>query len=166
MSMTYEEAVAFLNNVLSDDDSVKWKEYPIVNPEFDEDDIRSRIKIGWYAFAGGLFSPDKSAFPDCQGVVGSINDDPNAEKGNRVKVVLCHQEELEWCEKYIYTKVTDYNDGRKNTKNLLKFGKKHGIEFPAIELALVYIYDGVKAGEAYVPAANARLEGLPVLIYR
>ena len=154
MSMSYEEAVAFLNNVLSDDDSVKWKEYPIINPEFDEDDIRSRIKIGWYAFAGGLFSPDKSAFPNCQGVIGIINDDPKAKEGNRVKVVLRHQKELKWCKKKIYTEVTDGNNGRENTRRLLEFGKKKGICFPAMEFAHDYNYDGVKVGTAYVPAMH------------
>ena len=154
MSMSYEEAVAFLNNVLSDDDSVKWKEYPIINRKFNEDDIRSRIKIGWYAFAGGLFSPDKDAFPNCQGVIGIINDDPYAKEGNRVKVVLRHQEELEWCEKEIYTEVTDGDNGRENTRRLLEYGKKKGICFPAMEFARDYNFDGVKAGEAYVPARN------------
>ena len=154
MSMTYEEAVAFLNNVLSDDDSVNWNDYPIINPKFGDNDIRSRVKIGWYAFAGGLFSPDKSAFPDCQGVVGIINDDPKAKEGNRVKVVLRHQENLKWCEEYIYTKVIDDDNGRENTRRLLEYGKKKDIKFPAMEFAQDYNYDGVKAGEAYVPAKN------------
>ena len=155
MSMTYEEAVAFLNNVLSDDDSVKWKEYPIINPEFDKNDIRSRVKIGWFVFAEGYVSPDKDAFPNCQGVIGIINDDPNAKEGNLVKVVLRHQKDMiKWCEKKIYTEVTDLDNGRENTKRLLEYGKKKGICFPAMEFARDYNYDGVKAGEAYVPAAN------------
>ena len=153
MSMNYDEAVAFLNNVLTDD--VPWCDAPIVNPEFDNNDIRSRVKIGWYVFAGGYVSSDKDAYPNCQGVVGFINDDPNAEKGNRVKVVLRHQKYfIKWCEKEIYTNVTDDDNGRENTRRLLEFGKKAGVKFPAMEFAQNYAFDGVKPGEAYVPARD------------
>ena len=137
----------------------QWQDYPVIDPNFGEDDIRSRIKIGWYAFAGGNFSPNKDAFPNCQGVIGIINDDPKAKEGNRVKVVLRHQENLKWCEEYIYTKVTDDDNGRENTRRLFEYGKKKGICFPAMEFAQGYNYDGVKAGEAYVPA-KAELKGL------
>ena len=131
-----------------------WIAPPIINPNFGEDDIRSRVDIGWYAFAGGHFSPNKDAYPNCQGVIGIINDDPTAKEGNRVKVVLRHQKELKWCEKIIYTGVIDVNNGKENTRRLLEFGKKKGIKFPAMAFAQDYAFDGVKAGEAYVPARD------------
>ena len=152
MSMNYDEAVAFLNNVLTDD--APWCDAPIVNPKFDKNDIRSRVKIGWFVFAEGYVSPDKDAYPNCQGVVGIINNDPNAKEGNRIKVVLRHQKELRWCEKCIYIGVSDDDNGRENTRRLLEYGKKKGIYFPAMKFAQDYNYDGVKAGEAYVPAMH------------
>ena len=141
------------NDVLSHSVSTNLKDYPIINSKFGEDDIRSKVQVGWYAFAGGHFSPKKDAFPDCQGVIGIINDDPKAKEGNRVKVVLRHQKDMiEWCEEYIYTKVTNEDNGRENTRRLLEYGKKKGLCFPAMEFAQNYAFDGVKPGEAYVPA--------------
>ena len=131
-----------------------WRDYPIINPNFGGNDIRSRVQVGWYAFAGGHFSADKNAYPNCQGVIGIINDDPDTEEGYRVKVVLRHQGKLEWCEKIIYTGVADVNNGKENTRRLLEYGKKKGIKFPTMEFAQGYTFDGVKPGEAYVPAVN------------
>ena len=156
MSMNYDEAVAFLNNVLTDD--APWCDAPIVNPKFDKNDIRSRVKIGWFVFAGGYVSSDKDAYPNCQGVVGIINDDPNAKESNRIKVVLRHQEKLKWCEDAIYVVAIDDYNGKENTRKLLECGKKKGIKFPAMAFAQDYAFDGVKAGEAYVPAVNELIE--------
>ena len=132
----------------------QWQDYPVIDWNFGEDDIRSRVDIGWYVFAGGHFSPNKNAYPNCQGVIGIINDDPTAEEGERIKIVLRHQKNLKWCEEYIYTKVTDEDNGRENTRRLLEYGKKKGLCFPAMEFARDYNFDGVKAGEAYVPAMH------------
>ena len=55
---------------------------------FPADDVRSKALLYDYAFEGGKFSSDKDAYPNCQGVVGWINPDPNAPEGDRVYVIL------------------------------------------------------------------------------
>ena len=132
----------------------------IVEPEkvqiydsiFSADDIRSRTKLFWYAFEGRKFSPDPRAYPSCQGVVGWINPDPNAPEGERIYVVLPEQQKLQYSDKDYATRVSDLYDGKANTRNLVEYGKKHNIEFPAAEYAYNYCKNGVKQGEAFLPA--------------
>ncbi len=124
----------------------------VVNSEFSVDDIRSRTKLFWYAFEGGKFSPDSKAYPNCQGVVGWINPDPNAPEGKRIYVVLPEQQKLQYSDKDYETRVTDLYDGKANTRNLVEYGKKQNIEFPAAEYAYNYCKNGVKQGEAFLPA--------------
>ena len=128
------------------------KNRSVVNLYFPADDIRSRTKLFWYAFEGGKFSPDPKAYPNCQGVVGWINPDPNAPEGKRIYVVLPEQQKLQYSDKDYETRVTDLYDGKANTRNLVEYGKKHNIEFPAAEYAYNYCKNGVKQGEAFLPA--------------
>ena len=147
--LSREEVIAYWQSKAKVNSS---EELSIVNSKFLADDIRSRTKLFWYAFEGGKFSPDSKAYPNCQGVVGWINPDPHAPEGERIYVVLSEQQELQYSSKYCDTIVKDLYDGKANTRKLLEYGKKYDIEFPAAEYAFNYCKNGVKQGEAFLPA--------------
>jgi len=131
---------------------------------FPENDIRSRAKLFDYAFEGGKFSTDPKAYPNCQGVVGWINPDLNAPEGDRVYVVLIVNNgsgdmlpeplKLQFSDQCCFTGVTNEYDGKSNTLKLLEYGKNHGVRFPAAEYAFNYCQNGVKLGEAFIPASE------------
>lgn len=125
--------------------------FGVVNSDFSADDIRSKVKLFDYAFEGGKFSSDHKAYANCQGVVGWINPDPNAPEGMRVFVVLPEQVKLSYSNIWISTGADDLCDGRANTNKLLKCKNKN-VEFPAAEYANNYTKNGVKKGEAFLPA--------------
>ena len=112
----------------------------------------SEVKVGWYAFAGGKFSPDPDSYPNCQGVVGWVNPDKSAPKGQRGLIVTRDQREKQWSRKDCKTYVRDQHDGKANTEKLIAYGKAHGISFPAAEWCNTYCWNGVKAGEGFLPA--------------
>ena len=124
----------------------------VVNPEFPADDVRSRTQLFWYAFEGKKFSPNHDAYPNCQGVVGWINPNPNAPDGDKIYVVLPEQQTLQYFTKFVETGTNDLYDGRANTLKLIKYGKKHNVNFPPAEFAFNYTENGVKKGEAFWPA--------------
>ncbi|MBE6459286.1 MAG: hypothetical protein E7010_05740 [Alphaproteobacteria bacterium] len=138
---------------------VDYKQY-IDKLSFPEDDVRSRTQLFWYAFEGGKFSPEPNAYPNCQGVVGWINPDPNAPEGDKIYVVLfpVNEEEGLGHNQHIFatdcckTGINDLYDGRANTKKWLEYGKLHNIEFPMAQIAYDYCKNGVKKGEAFIPA--------------
>ena len=129
---------------------------------FPADDVRSKALLYDFAFEGGKFSSDPNAYPNCQGVVGWINPDPDAPEGDRVYVILivnggyCYgrpeQLKRQFSDKNCFTGVTNEYDGRANTMKLLEYGKEHGVSFPAAEFAFNYCKNGVKKGEAFLPA--------------
>ena len=151
--LSREEVIAYWQQkAQSSSKALQAKELTIVNPKFPESDIRSQTNLFWYAFEGGKFSPDSKAYPNCQGVVGWINPDPDAPEGNKIYVVLPEQQYLQYSTRYCLTGADDLYDGRANTKKLIEYGKKHDVCFPAAELAFNYCENGVKQGEAFLPA--------------
>ena len=151
--LSREEVIAYWQQkAQSSSKALQAKELTIVNPKFPENDIRSQTKLFWYAFEGEKFSPDPKAYPNCQGVVGWINPDPDAPEGNKIYVVLPEQKYLEYSTGYCLTGADDLYDGRANTLKLIEYGKKHNIRFQAAEFAFNYCQNGVKQGEAFWPA--------------
>ena len=112
----------------------------------------SEVKVGWYAFAGGKFSPDPNAYANCQGVVGWVNPDKSAPQGQRGLIVTPDEVKKAWSDKHCETNIKDEYDGKGNTKKLIVYGKAHGISFPAAEWCNTYCWNGVKAGEGFLPA--------------
>ena len=110
------------------------------------------VKVGWYAFAGGKFSPDPDSYPNCQGVVGWVNPDKSAPQGQRGLVITPDEFETMWSDKYCVTNVRNEYDGKGNTEKLIAYGKAHGISFPAAEWCNAYCKNGVKPGEGFMPA--------------
>ena len=121
---------------------------------FSADDIRLRVSLFDYAFEGGKFSSDKDAYPNCQGVVGWINPDPNAREGDRVYVVLPEQVKLPYATVLgENVDVADELDGRENTKKLINNVIQSGDSAPAALYAFNYCNRGVKKGQAFLPAS-------------
>ena len=112
----------------------------------------SEVKVGWYAFAGGKFSPDPDSYPNCQGVVGWVNPDKSAPQGQRGLIVTPDEVEKAWSDKDCETNIKDGYDGKGNTEKLIAYGKKHKIKFPAAEWCNAYCKNGVKPGEGFMPA--------------
>ena len=137
----------------SNNSELKTTELVVVNPEFPADDIRSRTKLFWYAFEGKKFSPDPEAYPNCQGVVGWINPDKNAPEGDKIYVVLPEQQYLQYSNEYCLVGATS-GCGKANTKKLIEYGTEHNVGFPAAGFAFNYSKNGVKKGEAFLPASK------------
>ena len=116
-----------------------------------EEDV-SDVKVGWYAFAGGKFSPVSDTYPNCQGVVGWVNLDKSAPKGQRGLIVTPDEVSKAWSDKHCKTDIKDEYDGKGNTEKLIAYGKTHGISFPAAEWCNAYCKNGVKPGEGFLPA--------------
>ena len=112
------------------------------------------VKVGWYAFAGGKFSPDPNAYANYQGVVGWVNPDKNALQGQRGLIVTSDEVEMMWSDSYCETNIKDEYDGKGNTEKLIAYGKAHDISFPAAEWCAQYSPNGVKPGEGFMPASE------------
>ena len=112
----------------------------------------SEVKVGWYAFAGGKFSPDPDSYPNCQGVVGWVNPDKSAPQGQRGLIVTPDEVEKAWSDKHCETNIKDEYDGKGNTEKLIVYGKAHGISFPAAEWCVRYSKNGVRPGEGFMPS--------------
>ena len=112
----------------------------------------SEVKVGWYAFAGGKFSPVSDTYPNCQGVVGWVNPDKSAPQGQRGLIVTPDEVKKAWSDKDCETNIKDGYDGKGNTEKLIAYGKKHKIKFPAAEWCNAYCKNGVKPGEGFMPA--------------
>ena len=112
----------------------------------------SEVKVGWYAFAGGKFSPVSDTYPNCQGVVGWVNPDKSAPQGQRGLIVTPDEVKKAWSDKGCETNIKDEHDGKGNTEKLIAYGKKYKINFPAAEWCAQYSKNGVKPGEGFMPA--------------
>lgn len=104
------------------------------------------INVGWYAFAGGRFSPNPKAYPNCQGVIGWLNPNQNAPEGKRGLIVTPDEFRGVWSESEYAIKCGE-EDGKSNTEKILAYGKKGA--FPAAEWCARYDKNGVQPGEGF-----------------
>lgn len=74
------------------------------------DDVRSKALLFDYAFEGGKFASTPDAYPNCLGIVGWINPDPNASEGNRLYVLLFKPRYFSYVDGYCLTKVDYFSD--------------------------------------------------------
>ena len=84
------------------------------------------LKVGDYAFRGGLFSPHPETYPFCIGVIGWLNPDKNAPKGKRGLIVWPEQIVSPWMQTQTpcSTGVSNQSDGCANTKELVKMQQR------------------------------------------
>ena len=120
-----------------------------------------KVVPGWFAFAGGKFSPNPNAYRNCQGVVGWVSPNPHAPVGRRGLIVTPDKV------KKVFTPnndgvAIDHDirnpiDGKENTQNLIDYGRRHRIRFSAAEWCHSYSKNGVNPGEGFLPSLNQGL---------
>ena len=76
------------------------------------------------------------------------------ETGEHGLVVLLHQVQLPWSSDELYVFKTNKLNGKKNTRYILKTAKRLGQKAEAAEYCANYAYDGVNAGEAFLPSID------------
>ncbi len=114
--------------------------------------LQKDIHVGWFAFEGEKFSPTPRDYSNCLGIVAWVNPSRFAPKGKRGLILLSDAMECIWSDEYCNVDVSDKNDGWLNTQKLLAYGATHNVKFPAAEWCCSYIKNGVKKGQAFLPA--------------
>jgi len=84
------------------------------------------LKVGDYAFRSGLFSPHPETYPFCIGVIGWLNPDKNAPKGQRGLIVWPEQIVASWMQTPSLTGVADCSNGKANTQELVNAQRRIG----------------------------------------
>lgn len=114
--------------------------------------MENEIQVGYFAFAEKKFSPDPNAYPNCQGVVAWLNPDENALIGQKGLILIPETVITIWANKLCFIDVQDSLDGCANTQKIWDYARKNDVSFPAFRNCLRYSKNGIKAGEAFVPA--------------
>lgn len=114
--------------------------------------MKTEIKVGWYAFAGGKFSPDHNAYSNLQGVVAWLCPNYIDPLGRKGLIITPEAVREIWSNKCFRTEIGSEEDGPENTERLLIYGRKHEVSFPSAEWCYLYSKNGVKPGEGFLPA--------------
>ncbi len=94
---------------------------------FPTDDIRSKVLLFDYAFEGGKFASTSDAYPNCLGIVGWINPDPNAPIGDRLYVLLLEVRYFPYVDGYYLAEENYLSDGC-DTMKFIDSGKSFILE--------------------------------------
>ena len=109
-----------------------------------------RKKVGMFYYAEDKsFSEELIPNKKVSGVVYYVD-----ETGEHGLVVLLHQEMLPWLSRFLWVGIPDGLNGKENTRLILEFAQRHGLRAEAAEYCANYAYDGVKAGEAFLPSLD------------
>ena len=112
-----------------------------------KDEIQKK-KIGMFYYAQDKsFSEELIPNKTVSGVVYHVD-----KTGEHGLVVLLHQEELPWLSDYLSVGIPKGLNGKENTRLILEFARNRGLKAKAAEYCANYAYDGVKAGEAFLPS--------------
>ena len=107
-------------------------------------------KVGMFYYAEDKsFSEELIPNKKVSGVVYHVN-----RTGEHGLVVLLHQKELQWLNWSLCVGVPEGEIGKENTRLILEFAQRHGLRAEAAEYCANYTYDGVKAGEAFLPSID------------
>ena len=107
-------------------------------------------KIGMFYYAQDKsFSEELISNKTVSGVVFHVD-----ETGEHGLVVLLHQEELPWLSGYLSVGIPKGLNGKGNTRLILEFAQNRGLKAKAAEYCANYAYDGVNAGEAFLPSID------------
>ena len=94
------------------------------------------LKVGDYAFRGGFFSPHPETYPFCIGVIGWLNPDNNAPKGQRGLIVWPEQIVSSWTSVPYLTGVCGSSNGRANTELLASMRCRIGARILGVDYCL------------------------------
>lgn len=97
------------------------------------DDVFSHLRIGWYLFANGKFSPNPDTFSKPIGVVAWMKPDLHARAGERGIIILFDKYYGEWSQQNLLLFANDPSDGDKNTQLILRKAKALEISIPVAE---------------------------------
>ena len=107
-------------------------------------------KVGMFYYAEDKsFSEELIPNKTVSGVVYHVD-----ETGEHGLVVLLHQDELPWLSDYLSVGIPKGLNGKGNTRLILEFARNKGLKAKAAEYCANYAYDGVKAGEAFLPSID------------
>ena len=76
------------------------------------------------------------------------------ETGVHGLIVLLRQKRLRWLNWSLCVGVPEGGKGKENTRLILEFAQQKGLSAEAAEYCANYTYDGVKAGEAFLPSID------------
>lgn len=114
--------------------------------------MSTKIEIGYYAFEGGKFSSDPNAYLNCQGVVAWLNPDSSASEGKRGLILIPDAERFMWAKVSTEIGAQCEYGGKSNTQKILDYAEKYKLNFPAAQWCASYSKNGIKPGEAFLPA--------------
>ena len=128
---------------VSEDTDVAKSDVPVfLNAE------SGKIKVGMFYYAEDKsFSEELISNKNVSGVVGYVD-----ESGEHGLIVLLHQKVLRWLSGYLSVAIPDGLNGKENTRLILEFARNRGLKAEAAEYCANYAYNGVKAGEAFLPS--------------
>ena len=107
-------------------------------------------KIGMFYYAEDKsFSEELIPNKTVSGVVGYVD-----ETGVHGLIVLLRQKRLRWLNWSLCVGVPEGGKGKENTRLILEFAQQKGLSAEAAEYCANYTYDGVKAGEAFLPSID------------
>ena len=107
-------------------------------------------KVGMFYYAEDKsFSEELIPNKTVSGVVYHVD-----ETGEHGLVVLLHQLELQWLDQCLIVGIPKGLNGKESTRLILEFARNRGLKAEAAEYCANYTYDGVKAGEAFLPSID------------
>ena len=107
-------------------------------------------KIGMFYYAEDKsFSEELIPNKTVSGVVYHVD-----KTGEHGLVVLLRQKRLRWLNWSLCVGVPEGGKGKENTRLILEFAQQKGLSAEAAEYCANYTYDGVKAGEAFLPSID------------
>ena len=115
------------------------------------DDVFSHLRIGWYLFANGKFSPYPDTFPKPIGVVAWMKPDLNAKAGERGIIILFDEYYGEWSSRNLLLFANDPINGDKNTQVMLRKAKALEISVPVAEFC-EKVNKTIGLTSAFIPA--------------
>lgn len=107
-----------------------------------------KVQIGMFYYnEDKTFSRELIDGKQVSGVVGYVD-----ESKKHGLIITLRQKKLYWSLCFLYVNMPNNLSGKENTRLILKAAKKQGKIAEAAEYCANYAYDGIKAGEAFLPS--------------
>ena len=132
LGLTAEEVIAYLGKAFVQ--SEKAKSADVVCP-------------GMYYYSDRTISADVIQGKQISGVVGWVD-----ESGRHGLVLGLRETRLPWSSDCLAVNLPKNADGRENTRLILKAAQKQDEKAEAAEWCAAYAFDGIHAGEAFLPS--------------
>jgi len=117
-------------------------------------DVALEPKVGWYAYANGIFAPYSDAYSGLLGIISWLNPDANAKEGERGLILVPKKFTDKWANSSGSTRVNNTVDGHSNTNKLMAWSKIKNYVFYAAQVCAQYNILGIEKGQAFLPAVE------------